>query len=244
MSSQELTPSEARRAESLIARIQGISSCRIALNNGGQIAEIHVVATSGKPPKLVARDVESMLKAEMGLDVDYKKIGVVMFDQESSNTPDESLGASEPDALEEFPVEEHARRFAFHSVNLLISGSGRRAEVELSRDQDHFFGSCESDNPHGSAADVVAEATLRAIDEALESNIRLCLGKIQRVALGDREAMIVRVDLVENRETRALAGCSIVAGDENQTVVFATLDAVNRVLGKLSLNRSIEYKIR
>jgi len=55
---------------------------------------------------------------------------------------------------------------------------------------------------------------------------------------------VVRVDVVDPRGTKQLAGCAILSGDRNQSVVFATLDAVNRVVGKLDFKRSIEYRIR
>jgi len=36
----------------------------------------------------------------------------------------------------------------------------------------------------------------------------------------------------------------MVAGNEAQAVVFATLDAINRLTGKLEFKNSIEYKIK
>ena len=77
MSEQQVNPEEVRRAEALVSRLRGISSCRISTGPGGDVTEVHVVSNGDKSPKLVARDVESLLKAEMGIDVDYRKIGVV-----------------------------------------------------------------------------------------------------------------------------------------------------------------------
>jgi len=239
MSEQALTPSQLRRAQETVARIQGVSSCQIVTDGRGEITEVHVVATSGKPPKLVARDVESCLKAELGIDVDYKKIGVVLF------APDGAPGAAEPaPAVEEFPVEEHASRFAFHCVNVFISKEGTRAEVELVRDGVRAFGASSSDHPAGNSWTIIAEATLRSISELLDASTRLCLVGVLKIALGDTGAAVVRVDVVGSRSTKSLAGCSIIGGNENQAVVFATLDAVNRIIGKLDFKSSIEYRIR
>ena len=80
MSSKRFTPDVIARAEELVGRIQGISSCRITTDDAGEITEVHVVAEGRKPAKLVARDVETCLKAELSIHVDYKKIGVVIFD--------------------------------------------------------------------------------------------------------------------------------------------------------------------
>lgn len=237
MSSQRLTSEDVRRAESLIGRIQGVTSCRIRLDGSGQIAEIHVVAGAGKAPKFIARDVEGALKAGMNLDVDYKKIGVVMLEAEDEAAP------AEP-AVEEFPILEHASRFAFSRVNVVSSRDGTRAEVELNRDGTIVFGGSQSDNPVSGALAVVADATLRAVSEFLDEPTRLCLGGVLKVPLGGREAIVVSVDVVGTRQTGSLVGCALVSGDEHRTIVFATLDAVNRLVGKLEFKSSVEYKIK
>ena len=68
------------RAEDLILRLRDIRSCRIMTGEAGAITEIHVVATSDRPPKMIARDVETALNAELDLQIDYRKIGVVLMD--------------------------------------------------------------------------------------------------------------------------------------------------------------------
>ena len=67
------------RAEDLILRLRDIQSCRISTDETGKIMEVHVVACSDRPPKMIARDVETCLKAELGLVIDYRKIGVVIL---------------------------------------------------------------------------------------------------------------------------------------------------------------------
>jgi hypothetical protein len=68
------------RAENLIVRLREVQSCRIYTDESGAISEIHVVAVTDRAPKLLARDVETCLKASLGLTVDYRKIGVVVID--------------------------------------------------------------------------------------------------------------------------------------------------------------------
>jgi hypothetical protein len=268
MSSQKLTRDEIKRAQELVVRIQGISSCLIVTDEEGIITEIHVVATVDKSPTLIARDVESCLKAEMGLDVDHRIIGVVMFDSAPPIAPevpepkiptiqpeptplepetppavrDERAMAEEPVA--EFPLEEYGARFAFHSVNLFFSQDETRAEVELSLESETVFGSARIEGPSRPPFHLIAEATLLAVSEFLDGSTKLCLGGVRRVALDDTLAIVVIVDLVEGRDRKSLAGASLITDNENQTVVFATLDAVNRVLGKLEFKNTIEYKIK
>jgi hypothetical protein len=249
MSSQRLTRDEIRRAQELVGRIQGISSCQISVNESGEITEVHVVAKVDKPPKLIARDVESCLKAEMGVDVDHRKIGVVLFDtvigDSERPTIDPAPVLNPPgDSVVEFPVEEYASRFEFRSVNLFITQGATRAEVELGLDHDTAFGSAGSDRPNQTSFDVIAEATLAAVSEYLDESTRLCLGGVRRVNVDDAYAIFVKVDVLNGRDRKSLAGASMVTSDENQTVVFATLDAVNRLLGKLEFKSAVEYRIK
>ena len=87
MSEQRYPSDVIDRAEALVSRVQGISSCRISTDEVAEITEVHVVATSHKPPKLVARDVEGCLKAMLGIHVDHRKIGVVVFDAVEDEEP-------------------------------------------------------------------------------------------------------------------------------------------------------------
>jgi hypothetical protein len=244
MSAQRYTPDIIARAEELVSRIKGISSCKISADETGEITEVHVVATAQKYPKLIARDVESCLKAELGIHVDYKKIGVVIFDsKEHLNSEDETFVRGEEQTISEFPIEEHPARFAFKSVNLFISQDSVHAEVELVRQGLEVFGSATSANPASSPLRVIAEATLKAVGELLDDSIRLCLCDVVEVPLAESTALVVKVDLLQNRVATSLAGCCLFSGNVNQTVVFTTLDAVNRVFGKLKTRSSIEYKI-
>jgi hypothetical protein len=72
------------RAENLIVRLREIQSARIYADESGNITEIHVVAVTNRMPKLIARDVETCLKASLGLTVDYRKIGVVVIDPDKN----------------------------------------------------------------------------------------------------------------------------------------------------------------
>ena len=245
MTPQRYTSDIIARAEQAVSKIRGISSCRISADDQGEITEVHVVSTANKSPKLISRDVQSCLIAEMKISVDFRKIGVVQLES-TPVSDDEREGPARPfgEDLAEFPVEEFASRCAFQSVNLFISQDSVQAEVELVRDEMETLGKAKSDNPSVDHEIVVAEATLKAVGELLDEDIRLCLSGFEEVVLGGDIAFVVRVDLVQNRERKSLIGCSLLTRNANQTAVYATLDAVNRVLGVLKSRSSIEYNIK
>jgi len=64
-------------AERWICQINGVLQCKIDIDEEGEIAGVHVVAGMNRDPRHVVRDVESLLKARLDVDVYYKKIGVV-----------------------------------------------------------------------------------------------------------------------------------------------------------------------
>lgn len=64
-------------AQRWITQIKGVLQCKIDLDDQGEIAGVHVVAGLDRDPRHIVRDVESLLKARLQMDVYYKKIGVV-----------------------------------------------------------------------------------------------------------------------------------------------------------------------
>lgn len=227
-----LTPDQLERAETRLVRINGVLACRIRTGATGQVEEIQLDAAPDARPDEIAREAGTVMQEEFGITVDVARIHV---------SPGREGAAS---GVEEFPILEYASRFAFNSVNVVSSREGLRAEVELSRESASAFGAASSENIAVPAWSVIAEATLRAVSEFLDDATRLCLIGVVKAPLGDNDAMLVRVDVVSSRCTKSLAGCALVDGNENQSVVFATLDAVNRVTGKLDFKSTIEYKIQ
>ena len=65
-----------RRAEELIATLQGVLSVRIVPSETGAIDEIHVLTTDVVLPKQTVRNIESALMAQLGLRVNHRKISI------------------------------------------------------------------------------------------------------------------------------------------------------------------------
>jgi hypothetical protein len=114
----------AKRAEELIMRLGDVKSCRIAADEEGKIAEIHVVAATERPPKLVARDVAASLNAEWGLDIDYRKIGVVIIDSlgEDNEDFDDPDNQEEEDVIDDEDLE--MDKIVESKISEMSEGSG------------------------------------------------------------------------------------------------------------------------
>jgi len=96
-------------AERWICQIQGIRQCKIDIDELGKVAGIHVIATADREPRHVVRDVESLLKARLDLDVYYKKIGVVQIIEPEEAAPATPAPVAPPEAaIAPTPVAEPA----------------------------------------------------------------------------------------------------------------------------------------
>lgn len=86
-------PPDLREAEATLGRLRGVLSSRIVVGAGGEIAEVHVMATAERGAKQIVRDVESALFANFGVRIDHRKISVAVMD-------DAKPGESRPAAPE------------------------------------------------------------------------------------------------------------------------------------------------
>jgi hypothetical protein len=66
-------------AQRWITQIKGVKQCRIVLDDQGEIEEVLVVAGLEKAPRMIVRDVETLLKIRLDKEVYFKKISVTQL---------------------------------------------------------------------------------------------------------------------------------------------------------------------
>lgn len=64
--------------EELVRSIRGVAGCRAVLDPSGQLVELHVVSTGERPPKLIIRDIQSLLLVRLNLTVPHRKVSVAV----------------------------------------------------------------------------------------------------------------------------------------------------------------------
>lgn len=287
-------------AQRWIGQIKGVLQCKIDLDPEGEISGVHVVAGMDREPRHIVRDVESLLKARLEIDVFYKKIGVVqVLDNGPVSTapnpapaadpivepvaektiplpnPHETPGSavtfhaaddvghlddnlqdeigdagnagaasasqSQSSSSEPKPIpavllaEEVPLRIVCSGVGVMASDMLVRAEVQLSTGELEVRGTMEGANHGGSAIQLVARATLDALTHLVTEPILLHLNEIRIDNLGDHPVVLCAVELVEGRKSETLFGSCSNLHNEQQAVVFAILDAMNRRLSMYSL---------
>ncbi len=237
----------AQEAQKLLLSLRDIVGADIRLEDDGRsLAEINILAEGNRPPKQIVRDVRSALRAEYQVDVDYRKISVAQrrdMDAEVS-----ARGEAAPTVLtlpaslvEEEPI---ITRLRFEGVSVAIDPVGCRVRVELSLEGREAIGEAHGANATRQLPLLVAEATIEALAKFVDPGATLSIADVKCIPLGDEETVTVMVKLYKDRSEKTLTGSAVVAQSLQQSVVYATLDALNRVLGRLQFREPIEYEVR
>ena len=194
--------------ELLINKIPGIISSRFVTNSDNEIIEIHVLANIYRSPKQLVRDIQSAMLTTYNVKIDHKIICVAQIDD----------GVTGP----------REQRFNLHYVKVLSEGPKSQVEVILLRDDESFLGVAQGGNSLGSRMRLFSEATLNAIQNALGIEYVFILNDVTSVSISGNKAFMVTVSHLFELGEELLCGCCIVTKDENEAVVKATLDAINR----------------
>jgi hypothetical protein len=196
--------------EAIICRLKDIIAVSVVADAAGDLAEIHVLASGGRSPKQVVRDVESALMARLGVAVDHKKISVAQVADGS-------------------PRHDHSR-LKFTDVSISLNGSHTEATVRLAKDGAICSGAASGTSSQTAQMKLIAEATLQAIAESGLTSAGITLEGVEEIPLGSRKVAVVLINMLTDRGEEPLAGSSVVKQDIWKGVVNATLDAVNRRL--------------
>ncbi|RJQ32122.1 MAG: hypothetical protein C4562_03585 [Actinobacteria bacterium] len=196
--------------ETTICQIDGVEAARI-VTESDDISEVHVVSSSPKNLKSLARDIESAVMVKHGLGVDYRKISIAQI------TSDEQ--ANEP-----------LPRPKLKSVNVETSGIHSTVNVILESGTKEYEGLCQGVASSSSKLRLVGQATINAVDKLGSLPGGISLEDVRLVSTGDRKIVTVCLNLLTIEKELNFSGSCIVLNNENQAVVKAVLAALNRKL--------------
>lgn len=199
--------------ENTVKRIQGVVACKVVLDSGGEIEEIHVLTSSHRDAGQVARDVESAIMAVSGIKIDRRKVSVAQ-----THPDNDARDKARPVLV----------RVAFSAGK-----SEAKATVELSLGSTMVSGKAEGISTPNRWLWIAAEATIDALQRLLPAKVRLVLNEV-----GTTQSKLIRVAVVtlilfDGGQELVLSGSCPISYDERESVVRATLDAINRRFGML-----------
>jgi hypothetical protein len=222
---------------------------------GDEIREIHVLTNSKRPAKQIVRDVQTVLLTRLNRSIDFRVVSVA-YTKGEGREPETRVPAvptagarpgvaasNEMDGAPEFESA-GAERIRFSSVNLFVSGPRTQAQVELRWKGLSRMGSAAGWSTRDGAHRLIAQATLAAVQEFLDGEVAFGVQEIEFVRMGRRRVALVALALLAHRQEKSLIGSCTVEQDVQQSVVLATLAALNRIVGGLPTREPTEYVLR
>jgi hypothetical protein len=220
-------------AERLLLSLPGVVSARVVARPGGEVDEIHLLTTTEVKPKQTVRNVESALLARLDLHVDHRKVSV-------AQTHEKSAAAHQTEAEPAIrilpPPKPYESRLLFYSHQSEIERSNQvKHRVEIEWQGKHYVGSATAADVPRAKLEAVAEATLRAVEAALQENLgdgkrapTLSLDGVKTVDAFDRRFVLVAVHAIAGRDVSRLAGTHVADESTDRAAILATLQATDR----------------
>jgi len=209
----------AEEIEEALGQVAEIKAARVVSSADGVIQEVHVLALPTKAPKQLVRDIESTIMARFGIPIDHKKISIAQLGQEAvakNGSP---------------PIPPRPR---IVSINSTVSGVQTTVGVTLDIGGRDYVGRAGGPNSQTGRQRLVAEATLDAISQHGEGAHSFALEDVAVLPLGKEHVAVACVTLVSTLGEQSYAGSALVRQNEKDSIVRATLDAINRRMGFLT----------
>lgn len=252
----------AARAEAAIRRLRDVDGVSVRAE-GEELTEVHVVSTSKRSPKQIVRDVQAVLRTDLGLPIDHRIVSVAI-------ARPTSIGAGEParddpgpdpapaphpsaqrapaaafgEAAEPDPPAPADDRIRYENVNLIVNGQRAQAQVELRWKGLPRVGNASGYSARDDANRLVAQATTLAVQEFLADPVALNVRDVTFLDVSGRRVVIVILSLLAHRHEKVLTGSCTVEQDTPQAVVLATLAALNRIVAGMRAKEPTEYVLR
>jgi hypothetical protein len=197
-----------------IKQIKGVIAARIKANDQGDIEEVHILAGSGRAPKQIVRDIESLLIAQFDVQIDHKKVSVAQVEDDEDGT---------------FTMVESTRP-KLVGVTLRTVNGMAEVKVELLTGDKIIDGIAQGPSSAQNKLRLFVEATLQALSPLTLDKFLFVTEDVGITQLAKQQIALVSITSITTTGEQSLTGCALVRNDDREAVVKATLDAVNRKL--------------
>ncbi|MCW2679328.1 MAG: hypothetical protein JWM62_729 [Frankiales bacterium] len=207
--------------ERALCRIPHVTRAHVVPDERDSVLELHIVATPGKHPKQVVRDVQSLVRAAFGVEVDRNVVSVVQLEEEGTpaSAPAQDLQPA-PDG-----------RTLLVGMTLQSQHGSSSVSVVLSRDQRRATGGSHRSSTAVGLHRMAAEATLAALVELHPGLPSSDVDGVEVRPLGVRRVALVSLaHRMSGAEDVLIGTATVRAAGELDAVARAVLDAVNRRL--------------
>ncbi len=202
----------------VVRRLRSVAAANVILDDGGVVEAVHVLGHADRSPKLIAIDVVAAVSAEFGVTLDPRQVRVAAQRQDEQSVP-------VPQA-----------RLKFVGLSVSVVRGGAQVKVHLDDRGMMYEGEASGPAVPRYVYQLVAQATLHALEVFLRAPGMLLFEGVTVTKLGDADVAVVTVTLAGDEE-EMLSGASVVRDDPREAIVRAVLAAVNRPISWLSTRR-------
>jgi hypothetical protein len=194
---------DATTLEQALGVLSGICGARVVPDDGGEIKELHIIATPYRAPRKIIRDIESLLLVQYGYRIDYRRISLAQAGDATREAND---------------------RIELGRVDQVPTSEGMVIEVELLDGQHKVCSTYPLDDDAAYAAGM---ATVAALNKLLAPAALLSLRGVQCSVIGMRQVVTV---YVMYSDTEHLLGTAFVRSSVAAATARAVFAATNRRL--------------
>lgn len=205
----------------LLCQLPGVSAAGVKLADDApdedmeEIEEIHILANTSRNAKQIVRDVQSALYAAYNIQIDHRIVSVAQMALDLSCKP-------------KAPARVRYKGMGYEEID-------EKCVIRVTLEYDGIDYCGQAAYPNAKAESyrlrMIAKATLDAIGEMVGDEGIYSLLDVQKVTIAGVPLVVVLLECTAE-ENCILSGSACRVAQEMQSVVRATLDAVNRNLGK------------
>lgn len=217
----------------LLSHLPGIFAAGLRYEND-QLIEIHILASTERNPKQIARDVQSTLFAVYGMEVDHRIISIAQLPDDPFLPDDLSSEIEAPEIFNEAKPAAGAR-LLFAGLDTKLKNDVCNVSVHLTHGSENYIGQAQCRNTTNQRNRTIAQATLDAVHDFLGAEYFSILDVKQLPSWG----ITIVVTVVEyikrdGAEPVLLIGAAAQPDNAPIGVVRSVLDALNRCISRLS----------
>lgn len=202
-----------KEIENFLKKINSIICARIVLEEN-EIKEIHIVADMRKNPKQLSRDIQSVLITKFNINIDHKIISVAQIDNEE--------------------ILSNEFRLKLNTIEHSINQNTFKAKIVLEKNEILYEGTSSGPLFSNNINRLLVAAVINAVENFYGSENTFILEDVFKIPLNGKEAFITLITSFINGNEVLLSGSSVNGNNNDEMVVKSALDAINRVLVKLS----------
>jgi hypothetical protein len=207
-----------------LSRIPAVSSARVVIEDD-ELREVHIVCAVGRSPKLVGRDVQSLLAAQWGVDIDHRKVSVVQLEGDP-DAVEEATSEPSDRAVSPSPSSSPSGAPSIASVAVAASSQSAEATVTVKLAGRTATGRTKGVPSWTAQRRLTAEATLEALAELDHRLAGYGVAEVTAVRMGTEDVVIVTVSgWADGLEVNVAGAASIGPAGELRAAADAVLRA-------------------